>query len=268
MSLTPLPAVEREPVGARAATAAARVHAVETVIRAMTDRLDRPLVLDEMARIAYLSPYYFNRVFRQVTGVPPRRFQTALRMVAAKRLLLTTDLSVTEICLDVGYRSLGTFVTQFRELVGVSPRGLRELAGRPWSPTSVPPVAHDPADARVTGVVTMESTAPMLAFVGLFADASPEGIPAACTLLTGTSGIYHIGSAPLGRHHVAAAALPCCGDPGDYLLPDEDAVLVATADRPVIAQRGGTAVRHLHLRPKRTIDPPILLAPHVLLGSR
>jgi AraC family transcriptional regulator len=269
MSVTPVPTPERAPVGARAASAAARVSAVETVIRAMRERLDRPFVLEEMARIAYLSPYYFNRVFRQVTGIPPRRFQTALRMVAAKRLLLTTDLSVTEICLEVGYSSLGTFVTQFRELVGVSPRSLRGLAERPWSLAALPaPAAHHPSDARVAGELAMESATPMLAFVGLFADASPEGIPAACAVLAGNGAIYHIGPVPLGRHHVAAAALPYSADPRGYLLPEDDVVLVGTADRPVIARRGSTAVRHLHLRPKRTTDPPILLAPHALLGAR
>ena len=255
--------------GARAACAAARVSAVETVIHAMTERLDRPFVLDEMARIAYLSPYYFNRVFRTVTGIPPRRFQTALRMVAAKRLLLTTDLSVTEICLEVGYRSLGTFVTQFRELVGVSPRGLRDLAEQPWSPAAVPtPATHAVTDARVTGVLSVPSTTPMLAFVGLFAHHSPEGVPSACAVLAGTSAIYHIDHVPPGRHYVAAAALPCSTDPGSYLLPDEDTVLVATADAPLVARDGSSAVRHLYLRPKRTTDPPILVAPHALLGVR
>jgi AraC family transcriptional regulator len=97
----------------------------------MHERIDRPFALDEMARIAYLSPFYFNRVFRQLTGLPPRRFHTALRIAAAKRLLLTTDLSVTEVCLEVGYQSLGTFTTHFHELVGVSPRELRRLASDP-----------------------------------------------------------------------------------------------------------------------------------------
>src|SRR4051794_38758462 len=118
--------------GARARSEVERCAAVDRVIAEMHDRLDRPFALDEMARIAFLSPFYFNRVFRQQTGVPPRRFHTALRVESAKRLLMTTDRSVTEICLEVGYQSLGTFTTHFRELVGVSPRELRRLAADPW----------------------------------------------------------------------------------------------------------------------------------------
>src|ERR687886_731437 len=113
----------------RPVTTAARLDAVERVVREMRARLGSPFGLDDMAHVAHLSPYHFNRVFRSVTGVPPGRFHAAVRMDAAKRLLLTTDLRVTDVCLEVGYRSLGTFTTQFRELVGVSPRELR-CAGR------------------------------------------------------------------------------------------------------------------------------------------
>ena len=115
--------------------------------------------LDEMARIAYLSPFYFNRIFRQLTGVPPRRFHTALRIDAAKRLLLTTDLSVTEMCLEVGYQSLGTFTTHFHELVGVSPRALRRLASEPWPAPRWRPRAPV-AEASVAPAVSGDLWAP------------------------------------------------------------------------------------------------------------
>ena len=68
----------REP-GARARSEVERSAAVERVIEAMHERLDRPFALDEMARIAYLSPFYFNRIFRQQTGVPPRLAGIATR---------------------------------------------------------------------------------------------------------------------------------------------------------------------------------------------
>src|SRR6476619_1111248 len=82
-----------------------------------------------MGGTAYLSRFHFNRVCREITGLPPVRFHTALRIAAAKRLLLTTDMSVTEVSLEVGYQSLGTFTTHFHELVGVSPRTLRRGDG-------------------------------------------------------------------------------------------------------------------------------------------
>ncbi len=54
--------------------------AVERVIKSMKERLDAPLDLDEMASIAHFSPFHFNRVFREVTGIPPAQFLNALRL--------------------------------------------------------------------------------------------------------------------------------------------------------------------------------------------
>jgi AraC family transcriptional regulator len=254
--------------GKRAASAAARVEAVETVIEAIGERLDRPFELEEMARIAYLSPFYFNRVFRQITGLPPRRFQTALRMVAAKRMLLTSDLSVTEICLEVGYRSLGTFVTQFRQLVGVSPRTLRRMGEQPWPLQAVPPAAPPVQGGTVSGVVDVADVTPRITFVGAFAEASPQGIPRACSMLSGPGPRrYRLAGVPPGRHHIAAAAIPCSTDPRSYLLPDASAVRVAIAPREVVARADVPVLRDLRLRPMRTTDPPILLVPQAVLAA-
>ncbi|HEV3000548.1 MAG TPA: helix-turn-helix transcriptional regulator [Solirubrobacteraceae bacterium] len=274
MASLPTAGIAAAPRGARAASAAARIVAVRDVIALMVAHPERPLELAEMGRAAHLSPWYFNRVFREITGLPPRRFQTALRMAAAKQLLLTTDVSVSDVCLEVGYRSLGTFVTHFRELVGVSPRALRRLADEP-----VARIAQAPAPARtrsgagagaegaaVVGTLSAPDDEPRVIFLGLFEHPSPQGVPRACTMLSG-AGAYRLGPVPAGRHHVAAAALPLSHDVRSYLLPDDDAVLVARADGSVAPRTGGTLVRHLRLRPKRAIDPPILLVPHVLIAD-
>jgi AraC family transcriptional regulator len=88
----------------RPSTIVSHHEAVERVIQRMHDRVDEPLTLKEMSRIAYISPYHFNRIFRQTTGIPPNQFFYALRLETAKRLLLTTNSSVTDVCLDVGYK--------------------------------------------------------------------------------------------------------------------------------------------------------------------
>jgi AraC-like DNA-binding protein len=110
----------------RPATVVAHNEAVDRVIRTMHERLDEPLTLQEMSRIAYISPYHFNRIFRQITGIPPNQFLYALRLETAKRRLLMSNTSVTDVCFDVGYNSLGTFIRRFTALVGVSPSRLRD----------------------------------------------------------------------------------------------------------------------------------------------
>jgi AraC family transcriptional regulator len=250
-------------LGARARSELDRSVAVNKVIAAMRERIDQPFSLDEMARIAYLSPFYFNRVFRQLTGVPPRRFHTALRIAAAKRLLLTTELSVTEVCLEVGYQSLGTFTTHFHELVGVSPRRLRRLASEPWLiPTEIAEALARTAQAPVTPAVSgrlMGVEDGRFVFVGLFHDACPQGMPVACTVVSG-SARYALRTSTDGRFHVAAAAFAASDDVRDSLLHEDAAVLVGLGRTPVHIGAGRELTRDLRLRPMRSTDPPILLA--------
>jgi AraC family transcriptional regulator len=261
--------------GARAQGAAVRSAAIERVIEAMRQRLNGPFPLEEMASLAYLSPYYFNRVFRQVTGVPPRRFRTALRMAAAKRLLLTTDQSVTEICLELGYQSLGTFTTHFRELVGVSPSGLRRLAEDPSECAPVDLVAalerqttgsawRSAPIGRVTGPAAASE---WLVFIGAFAGRCPQGAPAACTARIGP-GEFRFAS-PVGpRRHVAVVTIPSSDDPRAYLVPEENELLVASAPARIALSPIPGAARELRLRTPCSTDPPVLLALPMLLARR
>src|SRR5678815_3163943 len=89
-----------------------------------------PTPLRDMSRVAYISEFHFNRVFHQITGLPPAKFISAMRLDEAKRLLLNTNQSVTDICFDVGYNSLSTFTRRFTQRVGLGPREFRYLAER------------------------------------------------------------------------------------------------------------------------------------------
>jgi AraC family transcriptional regulator len=84
------------------------------------------VTLREIARAACLSPFHFHRSFLAAFGDTPRRYLTRYRLERARHLLIVTDESVTEICADAGFESLGTFSTLFRRQFGVSPRECRE----------------------------------------------------------------------------------------------------------------------------------------------
>ena len=90
---------------------------VERVILRVREHASRSFSLSEMADIAFMSPYHFNRVFRRVTGLPPRVFQMLLRLEAAKRLLASSEMSIVEVCFETGYTSVGTFTRRFTEMV-------------------------------------------------------------------------------------------------------------------------------------------------------
>ena len=96
------------------------------------DAMDRgyakPLDIPTLARIAYVSEAHFIRTFRATFGETPHRYLQRRRVERAMFLLRETERSVSEICLDVGFTSLGTFGRTFREIVGESPTRYRERA--------------------------------------------------------------------------------------------------------------------------------------------
>jgi AraC-like DNA-binding protein len=89
------------------------------------DAMDRsyaePLDVRTLARIAHVSEAHFIRGFRATFGETPHRYLQRRRVERAMFLLRATDRSVTEICMAVGFTSLGTFSRTFREIVGESP---------------------------------------------------------------------------------------------------------------------------------------------------
>jgi AraC-like DNA-binding protein len=96
------------------------------------DRIDRdyaqPLDVEALARGAHMSAGPLSRQFRAAYGESPYSYLMTRRIERAMALLRRGDLSVTEVCFEVGCSSLGTFSTRFTELVGVPPSVYREQA--------------------------------------------------------------------------------------------------------------------------------------------
>jgi AraC-like DNA-binding protein len=96
------------------------------------DAMDRsyaqPLDIPALAKIAHVSDAHFIRTFRATFGETPHRYLQRRRVERSMFLLRQTDRSVTEICFDVGFASLGTFSRTFRAIVGRSPTEYRRRA--------------------------------------------------------------------------------------------------------------------------------------------
>jgi AraC-like DNA-binding protein len=86
--------------------------------------------LSDAAAQAGLSPFYFQRLFADAFNETPHEFVTRLRIEHAKKLLLAGNHSVTDICFDAGYESLGSFSTRFQTLTGLSPAAFRRESRR------------------------------------------------------------------------------------------------------------------------------------------
>ena len=89
----------------------------------------QPLDIPALARIAHVSQAHFIRTFRATFGETPHRYLQRRRVERAMYLLSRTDRDVTEVCLDVGFTSLGTFSRTFRDIVGESPTDYRRRKG-------------------------------------------------------------------------------------------------------------------------------------------
>jgi len=101
-------------------------------LRRVRDRIDReyaqPLDVEALARGAHMSSGHLSREFRRAYGESPYSYLMTRRIERAMALLRRGDLSVTEVCFEVGCASLGTFSTRFTELVGMPPSTYRERA--------------------------------------------------------------------------------------------------------------------------------------------
>jgi AraC-like DNA-binding protein len=100
-----------------------RLCAARDLLRAETDRL---VSVREVAREAGMSPFHFIRIFKAVFGATPYQYQLRGRLERAKVLLATSDAAVTDICLEVGFSSLGSFSASFHRRVGVPPSAYRK----------------------------------------------------------------------------------------------------------------------------------------------
>ena len=240
---------------------------VERVIAAMRSEVE-PLRLEDLAEIAGLSPYYFNRIFKSIIGIPPGEFATSLRFERAKHLLLTTQASVTEICMEVGYGSLGTFSTRFKHMVGVTPAKFRTM------PDAVADLDFgastfnvDPRQihirGRIEGTMHLPEDRKSSIFVGVFPDRIAVSRPVVGRMIT-EPGPFELPFVPYGRWVLLAAALPQVSDPLEHLLPASRLMVASTP--PFRVHPGNEVVaQHLTFRTPHLMEPPVVTALPALL---
>jgi AraC family transcriptional regulator len=247
----------------RADTLEAHETAVERVISHMKRHLEETFDLDQIARLAAISKFHCVRVFEEVTGATPHHFLACLRVQRAKELLLNSRASITEICLQVGYSSLGSFSATFTALVGVSPQQFRTLPKR-LTPTQFAKAVwrflasrKKVAGQALEGVVEGPRRLHGFTFVGTFTTGVPQGAPLSGTVLL-APGTFRIERPDLPDFHVLAAFIPLSADLSTIVttLP----VRMVASARVGDTEGAARARPRLRLRPVRLMDPPIVLA--------
>jgi AraC family transcriptional regulator len=101
-------------------------HKLRAVLEYIHEHLDAELSLDQLAAVARISPYYFARLFKNSTGLPPPQYVIACRIERAKELLRERKrLPLAEVATEVGFAHQSHFTRHFKRLVGVAPRRFR-----------------------------------------------------------------------------------------------------------------------------------------------
>jgi AraC-like DNA-binding protein len=101
---------------------------------------DAPRSVAEIACNLHISPSHLIRQFEAVFGITPHQFRIESRLDLAKRLLASGEYSVTDVCMEVGFSSLGSFSTLFLRRVGESPSDYRRRARAVFSVPGLPPL--------------------------------------------------------------------------------------------------------------------------------
>lgn len=239
--------------------------AVLRAISTMRDNLGEPLTVDDMARSAMFSKFHFTRIFQRVIGMSPGRFLSELRLHRAKRLLVSTSLSVADISLLVGYNSVGTFSSRFARSIGMPPSAYRRRAGFASHLGSGPDDDRPRFIGSVRGRVWPHAGhSSLLMFVGLFADPIPQGRPIRCAVVTRPR-TFELTAAPPGTWHLLAqSVVGDAEDPAAYIANADEDVALATVG-PIVFTSDTEVHADLHLKPVRALDPSVLLA---MLGVR
>jgi AraC-like DNA-binding protein len=231
--------------------------AIVRAIKTMWNCYDEPLTLAEMADAAIFSRFYFSRIFRTATGTSPGRFLAAIRLYTAKRLLLSTSVSVTDLSYRVGFNSVGTFITRFNKSVGVSPAKYRDMSQADIPSVSAVTTRHKGRLGTVSGrLILPPTTTPTRIYVGIFGGSIVEGTPTSCDIAD-DAGRFCLTAVPDREWFIRAAAV-------GVREPDERPSLrtpLFVGAGHVDRVRQGEHVRlGIRMRPTSIIDPPILLA--------
>ena len=247
----------------RADTVEANQVSVERAIRHMKEHLASPLDLDALAQIAAVSKFHLVRVFDETTGTTPHHFLSCLRIQRAKELLLKSGSPITEVCMEVGYNSLGTFSKTFSELVGLSPQEFRAMPKRLTAKQFATAICSYLAARKkisgptVEGVVEGPGRPKGFIFVGTFTKGVPLGVPLSGTVMLGR-GKFCIERPRMPEFHLLAALVPLSASLTEMAanIPISLVASLRVQNDPNTPPEKAC----LRLRPLRPTDPPIVLA--------
>jgi len=240
-------------------------QAVEQAIAYMKSHLDQDITSEGLAAHVGYSPYHFTRVFKRITGISPRQYLSALRIESGKQELLQTrnPSFLVKVLPAIGFQSLGSFHTRFKQFVGLSPKKFQSHAEtltshmNEWEHRKL----ELPASADAPPIVRCEIIAPSsfrgIIFAGLFPRPIPDQRPVAGTAMNQNSSSCVFTRVPPGTYYALATGIAWSLNPKDYFLLNQS--LRGMYVRPVIVDEATDLSIAITLREPLPQDPPILV---------
>ncbi|MBD8891915.1 helix-turn-helix transcriptional regulator [Roseibium litorale] len=231
---------------------------VSKVISGMKKLENGDVSLCEWAEYASLSKFELISAFKKLTGIPPMAFHNAEKLEIAKRLLVFERMRVTDVCFEIGFESLGSFVSKFSCCVGISPRNYaKAMSAVGFTGLFVQALLHGkPRSPKAGTVIEVQFESPEAhdrpsLITAVFPRAHPSGMPSDWRFVPPTRRIALFGGGLKG--YCLAAALP--------LWPR---LTELVNFRPVLI--GRTSIQpnldkiRVALHPPTIFDPPVTLA--------
>ncbi|MFC4410914.1 helix-turn-helix domain-containing protein [Chungangia koreensis] len=243
---------------------------VEEAIDYMKRNLDRELTTEEVARAVGYSESHFIRVFKEVTGISPRHFLSALRIEEGKKKLLQPDGSLLKVVLSLGFLSVGSFGSRFKQTVGVSPVKFRKTSEKLAENLMLEKELSNQEEAAVSSIsctVHYPKSFKGVIFVGVFPRPIPDQRPIKGTAFKNGRHECSFADIPVGDYYILAAGIPWSMNPKTYFLLENS--LRGKTENPIHIEKDTKIAVELFLREPLPYDPPILVnLPMLFLESQ
>lgn len=230
---------------------------LQAVLALARERATSNITVRDLADEAGYSPFHFTRLFARSVRMSPGQYLTALRIDAAKRLLLHRSEPVIDIATAVGFDSLSSFTRRFRETVGIPPARMRrladEVADSPLRPFRLGEDPDRPVRVRLHVPDAVRPAPHVRIWAGWFAHPAPFGLPRGGVLLDEASEV----DLPLcpGHPWLLANVLPATAEPDEQIAPA--APIVAVHPAPIT----GPCTITLHFSPSNSTVPILTALP-------
>jgi AraC family transcriptional regulator len=237
----------------------------QIIVRAiefMKNHLNEEVTSESLAHHVGYSPFHFSRVFKEVTGVSPRHYLSALRIEAGKQILVNSSNSILKALLGAGFRSVGTFSSRFKKFVGLSPKAFQKnmeslhsfVNKYDFSSDSHSLVSLAPS---LTCHVSAPQTFKGIIFIGLFPRPIPDQAPIVGYALNHHRTSCTFLEVPKGEYYVLAAAVQRSLNPKHYFLLDK--ALRGKTETSIELDQNSNEYVEVCLREPLPFDPPILI---------